>query len=113
MPRSRKTESTSVGFSLSSAKLQAVVNRIERVEEERDALGDDLKAIYAEAKAEGFNLTALRNVIKLRKMDTEARLDLEADMDLYKQALGMQLSLDFGNLARRASGEGREGRPDA
>ena len=69
--------------------LKAFVERIERLEEEKKALGDDIRDVYAEAKANGFDTTALRTIIKLRKQDVEERREQEAILETYMHALGM------------------------
>jgi uncharacterized protein (UPF0335 family) len=70
-------------------QLRSIVERIERLEEEKRALGDDIKEVYAEAKANGFDVKTLRQVIRLRKQDTSERAEQEALLDLYLHALGM------------------------
>lgn len=59
-------------------QLKAVVERIERLEEEKKAIADDIKDIYAEAKAHGFDVTALRAIVRLRKQDADERKEQEA-----------------------------------
>lgn len=68
--------------------LRQLVERIERTEEEKASLADDIKEIYAEAKGHGFDVTALRQVIRLRKMDREDRMERDAILNLYMDALG-------------------------
>jgi uncharacterized protein (UPF0335 family) len=70
-------------------QLRTVVERIERLEEEKAALAGDIKDIYAEAKANGFDTKALRKIISLRKKDPAQVSEEEAILDLYRQALGM------------------------
>jgi uncharacterized protein (UPF0335 family) len=70
-------------------QLKAVVERIERLEEEKAALASDIKDVYAEAKANGFDTKTLRTVIRLRKQDKNERQEQEALLDLYLNALGM------------------------
>ena len=70
-------------------QLRSIVERIERLEEEKKALGDDIKEVYAEAKANGFDVKTLRQIIRLRKQDTSERAEQEALLDLYLHALGM------------------------
>jgi uncharacterized protein (UPF0335 family) len=69
--------------------LKAFVERIERLEEEKKALADDIRDVYAEAKANGFDTKALRTVVRLRKLDVEERKEQEAILETYLQALGM------------------------
>lgn len=75
----------------SSAKdqLRAIVSRIERLEEEKAALAGDLREVYAEAKGNGFDVKALRAVVRLRKKDENERREEEMILDTYLHALGM------------------------
>jgi len=75
---------------VAAGQLRAFIERIERVQEEIDALSDDRKEIFAEAKAMGFDTKAIRTLIKLRRMDQAERQEAEAILDLYKAALGME-----------------------
>ena len=70
-------------------QLRAIVARIERLEEEKAALAADLREVYAEAKGNGFDVKALRSVIRLRKQDENKRRDEEAVLTTYLHALGM------------------------
>lgn len=70
-------------------QLRAFVERIERMEEEKSAIATDIREIYAEAKGNGFDTKALRQVVKLRKMDENERREQEAVLELYLSALGM------------------------
>lgn len=74
---------------IAAGQLRALIERIELVTEEMQALSDDRKEIYAEAKAMGFDTKAVRTLVKLRGMDEAARQEAEAILDLYKAALGM------------------------
>jgi uncharacterized protein (UPF0335 family) len=69
--------------------LKAFVERVERLEEEKKALSDDIRDVYSEAKANGFDVKALRTVVRLRKQDVEERKEQEAILETYLQALGM------------------------
>lgn len=71
------------------ADLKSYMERIERVELERKELGDDIRAIYAEAKSAGFDTKALRSLIKLRKKDASERAEEETLLDTYMHAVGM------------------------
>ncbi|MET0667482.1 MAG: DUF2312 domain-containing protein [Methyloceanibacter sp.] len=75
----------------SSAKdqLRAIVTRIERLEEEKAALAADLREVYAEAKGNGFDVKALKSVIRIRKQDENKRREAEAVLTTYLHALGM------------------------
>jgi uncharacterized protein (UPF0335 family) len=69
-------------------KLRQLVAKIERLEEEKAALATEIKEIYAEAKGTGYDVKALRQVIRLRKQDRKERAEAEAILDLYLHALG-------------------------
>lgn len=70
-------------------RLRSFIERIERLEEEKAALTADVREIYAEAKSVGFDVKVMRQVVRLRKMDTADRRELEELLDLYMGALGM------------------------
>lgn len=70
-------------------QLKSFVERIERLEEEKQTIQDDIKDVYAEAKGTGFDIKILRQVIRIRKQDKSEREEQEAVLDLYLQALGM------------------------
>ena len=72
-------------------QLKAFVERIERLEEEKKTISDDIRDVFAEAKGNGYDLKALRTVIKLRKQDKDERKEQEAILEVYLQALGMLL----------------------
>jgi uncharacterized protein (UPF0335 family) len=74
---------------VSAGQLRALVERIESLEEERKAVADQIREVYAEAKANGFDAKTLRKVVALRKKDMAERQEEEAMLDLYLQALGM------------------------
>jgi uncharacterized protein (UPF0335 family) len=69
--------------------LRAFVERVERLEEEKKAIADDIRDVYAEAKANGFDVKALRSVVRLRKQDLNERKEQEAILETYLHALGM------------------------
>ena len=76
--------------SVAQDQLRAFIERIERMEEEKKAISDDIKEIYAEAKGNGFDTKVLRQIVRIRKQDANERLEQEALLDLYMSALGMQ-----------------------
>ena len=71
-------------------RLEAFIQRIERLEEEKAALMEDIKEVYAEAKGIGFDVKTMRKIIRLRAMDSEKRNEEQELLQLYAQALGMQ-----------------------
>jgi uncharacterized protein (UPF0335 family) len=80
----------SVGEDTASAEqLRLFIERIERLEEDRAGVADDIKAVYAEAKGTGFDTKTMRSVIRLRAMEKAARQEQEALLETYKAALGL------------------------
>ena len=84
-----KEEATATAAKFGKDQLKAFVERIERLEEEKKTISDDIRDVFAEAKANGFDVKALRQVIKLRKLDVQERQEQEAILDTYLHALGM------------------------
>lgn len=84
-------------------QLKSIVERIERLEEEKKAIADDIRDIYAEAKANGFDTKVLRQVVSLRKKDLTERQEQDAIRDLYLQALGMLPDFEEDNSANQAA----------
>ncbi len=74
---------------VAKSQLRALVERIERLEEEKSGLAENIRDVYAEAKGDGFDVTALRTVIRLRAMDRNERLERDAVLETYLNALGM------------------------
>jgi len=70
-------------------QLKSFISRIEKLEEEKKAIAEDIKDVFAEAKANGFDVAALRTILKIRKEDVDDRKEHEAIVDLYASALGM------------------------
>lgn len=73
--------------------LKSFIERIERLEEEKQTLSDDIKEVYAEAKGSGFDTKVMRQVVRLRKMESADRQQQEAILDLYLGALGMAVDV--------------------
>jgi uncharacterized protein (UPF0335 family) len=80
---------TDTSQTVAAGQLRALIERIERLEEEKKTIADDIKEVYAEAKGTGFDTKAVRTIIRLRKKDQAELLEEEAIIDLYKAALGM------------------------
>ena len=76
-------------MNIAADRLRSIVERIERLEEERKALASDIKDIYAEAKSAGFDVKVLRQIIRLRKQEPAEVEEQETLLDLYRRALGM------------------------
>ena len=72
---------------IASDRLRSIVERIEKLEEEKAALAADIRDVYAEAKGNGFDVKTLRQVVRLRKLDKPDRDEQEALLDLYKRVL--------------------------
>jgi uncharacterized protein (UPF0335 family) len=70
-------------------QLKAIVERIERLEEEKKTISDDIRDVYAEAKGNGYDVKALRTIVRLRKQDANERAEQETILETYMQALGM------------------------
>jgi len=70
-------------------QLKAFVERVERLEEEKKAIADDIRDVYAEAKGNGYDVKVLRTVVRLRKQDKHERAEHEAILETYLHALGM------------------------
>ncbi len=75
---------------IAADRLRQFIERIERLEEEKAAMAADVREVYAEAKAVGFDPKVMRQIVKLRKMDTADQQEMEALIDTYKHALGME-----------------------
>jgi uncharacterized protein (UPF0335 family) len=80
---------TETSQTVAAGQLKAFIERIERLEEEKQTLADDIKEVYAEMKGTGFDTKAVRTIIRLRKKDANERQEEEAILDLYMAALGM------------------------
>src|SRR6516164_1544199 len=74
---------------ISAERLKSFVERIEKLEEERHAIGGDIRDVYSEAKGVGYDIKTMRRLVSLRKMDAADRAEQEALLDTYKHALGM------------------------
>ena len=70
-------------------QLKSLVERVERLEEEKTALSGDIREVYAEAKGNGFDTKIMRQVVRIRKMESHEREEQDALLDLYLSALGM------------------------
>lgn len=77
------------GQTVAAGQLRAFIERIERLEEDKQAIADDIKEVFAEMKGTGFDVKAVRQIIRIRKKDQAERQEEEAILDLYMNALGM------------------------
>jgi uncharacterized protein (UPF0335 family) len=80
-----------VGHNTSDDRLRLLCERIEGLEEEKKVISDDIKDVYSEAKAVGYDVKIIRQIVRLRKMAADDRREMETILDLYKKALGMDL----------------------
>lgn len=71
-------------------RLRLLIERIERIEEEKKGIGDDIKDVYAEGKATGYDPKIMRQIVRLRKMKPDDRREMEAILETYLNALGME-----------------------
>lgn len=74
---------------VAAEQLRLIVERVERLNEEKKGISDDIKDVFAEAKAMGYDTQAIRKVVSLRAMETHSRQEMEAILDTYKAALGL------------------------
>jgi uncharacterized protein (UPF0335 family) len=77
------------------ARLRSFIERVERLEEEKQALADDIKEVYAEAKGQGFDVKIMRKIVTLRKVDADTRAEEQALLETYMSALGMAVQQDM------------------
>lgn len=82
-------EVTETSQTVATGQLRALIERIERLEDEKRTIGDDIKDVYAEAKGNVFDVKAIRTIVALRRKDQAEREEEETILDLYKAALGM------------------------
>lgn len=80
-------------------QLKAFIERIERLEEEKKTISDDIRDVYTEAKTNGFDVKALRAIVRLRKQDIDERKEHEAILETYMHALGMLFDTPLGQAA--------------
>lgn len=83
------SEPTTGHNSVVADQIKSVIERIERLEEERKTIGDDIRDIYSESKGNGLDVKALRTIVRLRKMDANDRAEQDAILETYLQAMGM------------------------
>jgi uncharacterized protein (UPF0335 family) len=89
-PPPRRDDVTETSQTVAAGQLRALIERIERLEEEKRALSEDIKDIYAEAKGTGFDTKAIKTIVALRRLDSAEREEAETILDLYQAALGMK-----------------------
>ena len=89
MPATAAAEQEQPAHRFAKDQLKAIIERIERLEEEKKATSDDIRDVYAEAKGNGFDVTALRTIVRMRKQDTDERREQQEVLETYMHALGM------------------------
>ena len=89
LPVEEKTEEGAQWGNIGADRLRSLVERIERLEEERKSLGSDIKDIYAEAKSAGYDVKVIRQLIRIRKQEPADVEEQETLLDVYRRALGM------------------------
>lgn len=87
-----------------NAQLKSIVERIERLEEDKAAIAEDIRQVYAEAKSNGFDVKTLRRVIALRKKESAERAEEQAILEVYMGALGMLAGTPLGDAALKREG---------
>lgn len=92
MARKKDHEPAAIGDNSSAAagQLKAFIERVERLEEEKKQIGEDIREVFAEAKSNGFNVKVMRRIVGLRKKDADTRREEEEMLQLYMQQLGME-----------------------
>ncbi len=89
LPAQEATEEGAQWGNIGADRLRSLVERIERLEEERKSLGSDIKDIYAEAKSAGYDVKVIRQLIRIRKQEPADVEEQETLLDVYRRALGM------------------------
>ena len=82
-------ENTPADSTVAADELRAFIERIERLEEEKKTIADDIKEVYGEAKGGGYDTKVIRKIVSIRKQDANERAEMDAILELYLQALGM------------------------
>jgi uncharacterized protein (UPF0335 family) len=75
--------------SVAADELRLLIERIERLEEEKKGIADDVRDVYAEAKARGYDTKTMRSIVRLRKLETHQRQEMDALLETYRAALGL------------------------
>lgn len=89
MPATAEAQKEQPATRFARDQLKAFIERIERLEEEKKATSDDIRDVYAEAKGNGFDVKALRTIVRLRKLDTDERREQQEILETYMHALEM------------------------
>jgi uncharacterized protein (UPF0335 family) len=89
MPATAAANTEETAHRFAKDQLRAFIERVERLEEEKKTISDDIRDVYAEAKAVGYDVKALRTIVRLRKQDADERKEYETVLETYMHALGM------------------------
>ena len=89
MPAQAALKKEETAHRFAKDQLKAFIERVERLEEEKKAIADDIRDVYGEAKGNGYDVKALRTIVRLRKQDKDERAEAEAILETYMHALGM------------------------
>ena len=89
MPATAAANNEETAHRFAKDQLRAFIERVERLEEEKKTISDDIRDVYAEAKAVGYDVKALRSIVRLRKQDADERKEYETVLETYMHALGM------------------------
>jgi uncharacterized protein (UPF0335 family) len=89
MPASAALEKEEASVNFAKDQLKSIIERVEKLEEEKKTISDDIRDVYAEAKANGFDVKALRTIVRLRKIEPTEREEQDAILETYMHALGM------------------------
>ncbi|HXX25243.1 MAG TPA: DUF2312 domain-containing protein [Pseudolabrys sp.] len=89
MPATAAANQEQASTRFAKDQLKAIIERIERLEEDKKATSDDIRDVYAEAKGNGFDTRALRSIVRLRKLNTDERREQQEVLETYMHALGM------------------------
>lgn len=100
---SRRENVSDIGHNSSNDALRLFIERVERLEEEKQGIADDIKDVYTEAKCQGFDPKIMRIIVRERKMDKSARDERDALIETYKAALGMLADTPLGQAAMAAA----------
>ncbi len=88
-----------VGHNSGDDRLRLLIERVERLEEEKAGIAEDIRGVYGEAKAVGYDVKIMRQIVRLRKMNPADRAEMEALLDTYKAALGLLVGTPLGDAA--------------
>ena len=89
MPATAEAKEQPAATRFAKDQLKSIIERIERLEEEKKAISDDIRDVYAESKGNGYDVKALRTIVRMRKQDPNERAEAETILETYMQALGM------------------------